>query len=244
MLYALDFDGVVIDSINECLYTSYAALTRLKMSLGNAIPAKPNSHEMSLFKLNRGLVRPSRNFYPLWEWILKGPEHEFSISDFEFFAAGFGDELNEFEDLFHNYRSEEIRHSPGSFVEKNPLYAGVKEIWNDLPRPLYIVSTKDENSISLILDSHNLSVEGIYGRGSGPKAQTIRRLAELHTTQIEDSFFIDDNSQHALDVHSIGTKTALALWGYGPFREFNGQKLNSFGEVLEFFQPTQEVRNS
>jgi phosphoglycolate phosphatase-like HAD superfamily hydrolase len=244
MLYALDFDGVVIDSMNECLHTSYAALTNLKMSLGEVLPAKPSSEEISLFNLNRGLVRPSRNYYALWEWILKSPDQEFSLGNFELFAASFGEVLNQFENVFHNYRSEELRHNPKSFVEKNPLYVGVKEIWDDLPRPLFIVSTKDEESISLILNSHNLSVEGIHGRGSGPKPQTIRRLAESYATELEDSFFIDDNSQHAIDVQSIATKTALAVWGYGPFDDFNGQKLKSFSEVLEFFQPTQEVENS
>ena len=244
MLYTLDFDGVVIDSMNECLHTSYAALTRLKTSLGETLPPKPRSEEISLFHLNRGLVRPSRNYYALWEWIRECPEREFSLSEFELFAARFGEVLAKFENIFHSYRSDELRHSPRSFVEKNPLYIGVKDVWKELPRPLFIVSTKDQESISLILDSHDLSVEGIHGRGSGPKAQTIRRLSELHATKLEDSYFLDDNSQHAIDVQSIGTKTALATWGYGPFDEFDGPKLNSFGEVLEFFQPTQEVENS
>jgi phosphoglycolate phosphatase-like HAD superfamily hydrolase len=244
MLYALDFDGVVIDSMNECLNTSYSALIHLKMSSGQRLPAKPSSEEISHFHLNRGLVRPSRNYYALWEWIREYPEQEFSLSEFELFANGFGEALSEFENIFHDFRSDELRQSPKTFVEKNPLYVGVKDIWKDLPRPLFIVSTKDQESISLILDSHNLSVDGIYGRGSGPKAQTIRRLAKLHDVKLQDSYFLDDNSQHAIEVQSIGTKSALATWGYGPFDEFDGPKLKSFVEVLEFFQPMREVENS
>lgn len=238
MLYALDFDGVVIDSMYECLQTSYSALSRLKKSQGKMVPSNPRPEEISLFYLNRGLVRPSRNYYALWEWIQKMPDKKFSLSEFELFAASFGKELTNFENIFHGIRADEIKRSPKAFVEKNPLYVGVKEIWRELPRPLFIVSTKDHESIQLILDSHNLSVERIYGKGTGPKAQTILQLADSYNTPVKNVCFLDDNSQHAIDVQTIGSKTALAMWGYGPFGDFDGPRLKSFSEVLDFFQPT------
>ena len=235
MIYALDFDGVVVDSLNECLETSYAAFLLVNKKSKKFSIGRPPVDAVPLFKKYRGFVRPSRNFFALWEWILFNPQKEFSITTFEAFADGLGAIINTFEIEFHRIRAQTINENHRKFVEQNPLFFGVKEIWQDLPRPLYIVSTKDEESISLILRSHNLEVNGIYGLGSGPKSDTLSKLAKSSRGNATDTYFVDDNFQHANDVANTGAKVALAMWGYGPFEQFQGSRLRSFPEVLEFF---------
>lgn len=235
MLYALDFDGVIADSMDECLQTSYSAYRRVNKESGRLLSPNPDSEATSLFKMRRGFVRPSRNFFALWEWILFDPQKNYSIMTFEGFADGLGAILDTFEIEFHKIRANAINEKSENFVEQNPLFFGVKEIWKDLPKPLYIVSTKDEESISLILRSHNLEVRGIYGRGSGPKSETLTKLANSNGIPSTDIYFVDDNFQHVNDVASTGARVALAMWGYGPFENFQGSRLLSFPEVLEFF---------
>ena len=244
MVYALDFDGVVIDSINECLNTSYEALTLIERENGRLLPQYPSLEQIKLFKARRGLVRPSRNFLALWEWVLNFPDLNHSQESFESFATSYSDKLFKFENAFHYIRSEMLNGNPQMFIKENPLFPDVKELWNELPKPLYIVSTKDEESISVILKFHNLNISGIYGRGTGSKVQTIENLAKFHSVSIGKTFFVDDNSQHALDVQANGAQVGLALWGYGPIETFKGVKLKSFKEVLEFFQSVPEVENS
>lgn len=235
MIYALDFDGVVIDSIDECLHNSYSSYAYFRNYIGNPIPLHPTNDQINLFKIRRGLVRPSRNFYTLWEWIFTNPELEMNIDSFEKFALNKSDESMSFERIFHQRRSDLINENPKVYLDQNPLFVGVKETWQQLPKNLYIVSTKDYESISLILQAHGLQVEGIYGRGTGPKGSTIKKLATQNQLPIDNTYFVDDNSQHALDVKNVGSNVALAKWGYGPFDGFDGTSLNSFVEVLEFF---------
>ena len=235
MIYALDFDGVIVDSLNECLETSFAAFLRVNQKSNSIYFDSPPVDAIYHFKKKRGFVRPSRNFFALWEWILFHPERNFSMTTFESFSESLGSVVDDFEKEFLQIRSNAIKLNPLKFLEQNPLFYGVKETWQNLPKPLYIVSTKDEDSISLILESHSLTVDGIFGRGSGPKAETLSRLANLNETSVNDVFFVDDNIQHAHDVTVIGAKVALAMWGYGPFEKFMGSKLQSFTEVLEFF---------
>ena len=244
MLYALDFDGVVVDSIDECLNTSYKALSYIQREGSKPLSKQPTEEQKALFLHWRGLVRPSRNFFALWEWILNFPEKKHSQETFEKFASTFDDSLLKFEDIFHHIRSETLKNNPEIFIRENPLFRDVKEVWNEIPQPLYIVSTKDVESITLILKAHKLNVHGIFGRGSGPKAQTLLNLAKSNSIAIEDTFFVDDNAQHAIDVKECGSQVGLALWGYGPFETFEGKRLHSFNEVLGFFQPNLEVENS
>jgi phosphoglycolate phosphatase-like HAD superfamily hydrolase len=233
MIYALDFDGVICDSIHECFQNTYQAFRLLRSELD--LPPKPKALWRDKFYEHRGLVRPAKNFYLLWNLIIDELEIEFSTIEFETLAANLEDILILFDEGFMSIRKKQLDCDPQAFLAQNPLFPGVKEIWDELPRPLYIVTAKDERITKLILEFNGLIVDGVFGKGTGHKYQTLLRLAKSHEIAVSDVYFVDDNPEFVSEADSVGVNTALSNWGYGPYGLEQGKSLDSFGQVLEFF---------
>jgi phosphoglycolate phosphatase-like HAD superfamily hydrolase len=230
-ILALDFDGVVCDSIGECMTTSHLAYCEVSPHL----PLECPSLWQSLFRARRGVVRPSGHYLLLWDWITRFPDRNLSPHQFEQLGCGQELRIKDFERLFHSLRDAAINDDPDRFVHLNPLYPGVVESWPALRQwPLYIVSTKDEPSIRLILSRSGLEVDGIFGRGVGPKPESLLRIAAAHRSPPDRVVFVDDNALHVADAASVGVTAVLANWGYGPREPAAEHALDCFSEIAPF----------
>ena len=232
MILALDFDGVICDSVAECLDTSYIAF-RCSTEWSH-LPDRPPKDWRDAFLERRGLVRPSGHFYLLWRWIVGFPNHEMSAEEFEKAAEDNADVVEAFEEAFHRLRAAGQAADPAVFVAANPVFPGVCESWGDLVSPRYIVTAKDEVSVRLILEANQLAVDGVFGRGSGPKAATLCALAARHGVAPREVVFIDDNALHVADAEDVGVTAVLAEWGYGPRLPAPRASLAKFADLLTF----------
>jgi len=233
MIYALDFDGVICDSIHECFHNTYRTFRLVRSELD--LPTQPKTVWREKFYAHRGLVRPSRNFYLLWNLIIENLEIASSTIEFETHTVDYEDILILFDEEFMSIRKEQLDGDPQAFLLQNPLFPAVKEIWGELPRPLYIVTAKDERITKLILEYNGLNVDGVFGKGTGHKYQTLLRLAKSHKVAVSSVYFVDDNPEYVNEADSKGIKTALSNWGYGPYGLQQGKSLDSFEQVLGFF---------
>jgi len=234
MILALDFDGVICDSVRECLDTSYRAYRSCHPE--ESLPEQPMASWSAAFLERRGMVRPSGHYYTLWQWILRRPELRLSPDEFEAMAEAESAATSKFEETFHRVRDKMRVLSPQAFVLANPLYPGVAEVWSQLVTPRYVVSAKDEPSVRLILEAHQLTVDGIYGRGSGSKPSTLRLLADRYGVSIQDVLFVDDNALHVADAAHVGATAMLATWGYGPWTPAPAVCLEHFSELIKVGQ--------
>jgi phosphoglycolate phosphatase-like HAD superfamily hydrolase len=229
MVYALDFDGVVCDSIHECFENSYHAfLLTYKLQ---RLPVSPDKFWKEKFYSYRGVVRPSKNFYYLWKLIVENQLVPHNVKA----SFGLGYILEEFDLNLSKVRNSQIRESLADFIDLNGIFDNVLEVWNSLPRPLFVVTAKDEKLVRILLDFHRLSVDGIYGKGSGEKHNTLQKLAMETHIEIAKVKFVDDNPRFVEEAKSVGIDAALALWGYGPYESREGKTLSNFREVLDFF---------
>lgn len=233
MIYVLDFDGVICDSIHECFHNTYRAFRFVSPELD--LPSEPKPLWREKFFEHRGLVRPPRNFYLLWNLIVNNQEIGKSTIEFESHATNYEDILILFDEEFMSVREKQLESDLQSFLTQNPLFPGVKELWDDLPRPIYIVTAKDERITKLILKYNGLNVDGVFGKGTGHKYQTLLRLAKSHEITANSVYFIDDNPEFVSEADSVGVKTAISNWGYGPYGLEQGKSLDSFEQVLGFF---------
>jgi phosphoglycolate phosphatase-like HAD superfamily hydrolase len=228
---ALDFDGVVCNSVSECLSTSYSAFREFSED----VPEECPSHWRALFLERRGFVRPSGNYLLLWQWISGSAASSYDQEEFEHLAIGQQERVAAFERRFHQIRDAVTARSPGCFIRSNALYPGVIETWPAIRRfPLFIVSTKDEASIRLILSAARLSVDGVFGRGSGTKATALAVIALRCGIPMHQVAFVDDNAAHVADTSAAGACAALARWGYGPRQPRPRIELDCFREVPDF----------
>jgi HAD superfamily hydrolase (TIGR01509 family) len=231
MILALDFDGVICDSIGECLDTSYRALREIDPT---PLPERPAPDWREAFIARRGVVRPSGHYFLLWQWIINFPERALTPEAFEAMAGPHAAAVADFERAFHRLREDDQAGAPDAFVAANPLYSGVRDTWPDLPGPCYVVTTKDEASVRLILAAHGLAVDGVFGRGTGAKPTTLRALAARHGVPAGDVVFVDDNALHVAEAVAVGVEAVLAEWGYGPRLPAPPVRLAEFAAIAAF----------
>lgn len=234
-LVALDFDGVICDSIDECLATSYRAYSSLHPSF--ALPAEIPVAFRREFYARRGFVRPSGHYYLLWKWITEFPATQLSPRDFEALEANHRDSVQAFEHEFHAARDAFRGAALAQWLALNPLYPDVVDTWPALLEwPRYIVTTKDRAAVEAILSAHSLAVNGIFARGEMLKSDALRAICMRHHAVPRDVVFVDDNALHLNDAQATGVTTCLAQWGYGPRAEYTGPTLNRFVDLPIFLQ--------
>ena len=232
MILALDFDGVICDSIVECMETSYQAFHMLNQERG--LPEKIPQEWRSIFYKRRGYVRPSGNFYMLWKLITESPNRIISFKQFENLCSKNKSAIEDFAVLFHGIRSKKILDNRNLFIEQNKLFPGVKENWPIRSKNLiYIVTTKDVESVQIIMDSAQLKYEDIYARGSGPKSISILKISERNMVKPSEIIFIDDSIAHLEEVAMTGCSTIHAAWGYEiSGNNYSGRIAKSFKEAI------------
>lgn len=232
-VYALDFDGVICDSIHECYENSYLAFRKTHPERNT--PRQPmNSWKIAFYNF-RGLVRPSKNFYFLWKLITNGEEIPSDTVQFETQATAFSDSSERFEGIFTEVRDRILKLNQERFITQNPLFQEVREHWSRLKNPLYLVTAKDPQLARLILQANSLEVNGIFGKGSGSKSGTLIKLSEMHHVDISQVYFVDDNPEFVRETSKVGARVGLAKWGYGPYQGVFENNLESFSQVIDFF---------
>jgi hypothetical protein len=201
----LDFDGVLANSVSECLF------------LVESISGKLTKRQKEKFIRNRYLVNEPYGFFVLSD-LCKSNLKQF---DFEF----------TYNDQYHKFESHEIELLHQDFFEKRKILMEQDlSQWCEInsptqfftrlkllkiePTKINIISTKNYDALKAWLDFYNFEVAKIFGnrefRLSKNKFNIIKREAK------NNSIFIDDNYVHidGYDWNSINCKALFASWGY------------------------------
>jgi len=228
-----DFDGVICDSLDECLLTSYNAFRQYKKEnngFTRNIIDIPSSIRDFYYRTRQYVRRPGEylilfeafeakerlNDYVQFRKVLS--EHILSIQRYEqdFFSAR------------ERYRKEDLTGWLGLHHE----YPWVNEKWQKLKETFefYIVSNKDKVSISLILKHMGLSIseENIFGKEfSIEKTAIVEHIVSRGRFRAGEVYFIDDHYSHLMDLAKLGIRLFFATWGYG-----NAEASSTDGVVL------------
>lgn len=216
-----DFDGVIIDSIDECLLTSYNAFLKYQNLSGEFIWVLNDiliSYRKEFYR-TRKYVRLAGEYYILHKAITNNISID-SYSTFKKLLRDNAEAVADFQNLFFSIRNKFRSNFPQYWLELHRPYPEIISQWYNLKKyfDFYIVSNKDSKSISLILGNIGLSIRKNNMLGadfSSSKRKIIEHI--LSTTNITANrvFFIDDNYQHLLDLSDMGIKLFFACWGYG-----------------------------
>jgi len=214
MLTFLDFDGVIIDSIEECYTVS------LETYYGFArFPYEKNEYRKLFYKY-RGLVRPACEYMVLHraiESFLHERNGSVDIIFRKMLESGSKKEKESFEKFFFYRRKQHKDNNIDSWVAMNPLTAfGKKMIGKEHPNT-YIVTTKNMEATEVLLDYYNINVAGIYASDDikrvGSKGSLITQL--LNDKNEDRCVFVDDAVEHLDTVEDNRIKCYFADWGYG-----------------------------
>lgn len=236
-LLCLDFDGVICDSINECLLVAYNSYMKVEgrfdemVTECNSIAREINDN----FYKYRYLVRPARDYWKLIHLLMKDGV-EISPAIFQSESDGNESKLNQFEKIFFDTRANMIENDFDHWISMNKIYKEFIDTWEKLfaKHDVYMVTNKNKMAVDAILRSNNIELEDdhIYTRESfQTKNEALRQIAKLNNKRKDEIIFIDDSPDTITETIEEFPKSFLANWGY--FQNTGGiQSINKLAEML------------
>lgn len=207
----LDFDGVLCDSLEECLRSSWLAGTGF---VGSALPPEPpfDSAYRKRFLGCRPFIRSGEDYLVVHEWASQGRVPR-SQEEFDASLAEKGPEyLLEAKKRLYEVRESLLEHHRALWLSWNPLYPGMAEaLASQSSNPaVWILSTKKAEFIVEILAHHGVRwpLERTLYTGPRRKLDIIGERTPGRPVEL-----IDDQIDH-LDFHHPDCRCFLALWGY------------------------------
>lgn len=185
-----DFDGVIVNSIEESCVFSYAA----------SVDTCPFKNDLSQdmkeqFYEERHKIRDIR-FDSIWGKIL-----------------GIDIDVDTYLNRFSNLR--ELHIGTPAWLSLYSLYPGVSDFFNQLDNKVFVCTARDPESTHAILSHFDLSkhVEEIVSTHP-PKTNSVLEILKKTGSKPKDTHFIDDNIENLYDVLSTGVNCHQAGWGF------------------------------
>jgi len=219
LLLAVDFDGVICQSTDECMVTAYNAWNAYNGSdkFFSTIEDIPDE-EADIFRTNRGYVRSGGEYYILMRMLsenktLSGQQH------FDELARQWHSACMAFSSMFYKSRQRLMRQNIGRWIALHHVFSEVlKKIEKHITNgQTYIITMKDRNSVDTILADKGLNVpeEKVLDKDSFPtKLAALEHLAKKHRISHANVRFLDDNVTHLLEPLARGFDVYLARWGF------------------------------
>lgn len=216
-LLAMDFDGVIADSISECAVVGYKAFSTYR---GNAIPIispdQINPRQLNLFISTRPFIRSGEDYVYLFQAISDGI-NLVNQDDFDTFKNKYIDRKDRYYKLFYSVRQQFITNNVNEWIELNPLYDGMKEFLNSKSLDINIISTKASIYINKILLQNEISIEEnkVHSTQDGSsKSEILTKIMLDSNYDPINTYYIDDHLDTLTKMKSTKANCLLATWGY------------------------------
>ena len=217
-LFVFDFDGVVCDSTDECMVTSWNAWQQWRGGSGFRRSTAPFSEsERSRFRALRPRVRGAGEYYVLLRSFDEGVDIKGEAA-YEALVERWREHIGPFARLFFSMRDRLRDEDLALWIDLHPVYGKVVEVMTALHRErrLYIATLKDGRSVRLILARHGLELEPervLDESMISSKLEALDAIRERAGCAKADMIFIDDNATHLVEPHAAGYAVWLAAWG-------------------------------
>lgn len=234
---ALDFDGVISDSLLEAYLLTWRIAGKLDPQLavaGGRIPDLDNIH--SFRDENREHWDSFSRLVPFGNraedyLVIHRAVHQGMIiatqEEFDSFRNTFEPRrLDEFHEEFYRERYHLAGHHREGWVALNKPYPGVREAVEALSSrfELAVATSKDSQTVHALLDSYGLS--SLFGQGhvldksmGGSKRAHLASLRDIFNCTYGEMTFIDDKVAHLIDCARLGVHLYMAGWGYNSTQE-------------------------
>lgn len=209
----LDFDGVLCDSINECLIVSYSVFYEKPVRLFDEVPVAIRDY----FLRYRYFVAPAENYCLIFQAYESGIP-TLTRERFDALAGADTEKRRVFGQKFFDYRNY-LRKDLKAWLQLHVLFAQAHCVRDEAFPSFNIMTTKDRTSVELLAESLGFShkLKGIYSKELSVdkyvQVQTLLRDNALDP-QKTDIVFVDDNIEHLHRLDGMGLHLYHAVWGY------------------------------
>ncbi len=212
-LLFLDFDGVICDSVNETIASSWLAYHKYVKKRMPVFVAR--DHKERFMRL-RPYIRTGQDYMLIQDIMADN----LTVSGQEMFdkllkKAG-KRKMELYKTVFYRARNEIMTERKRLWLELNPLYPHMYEVVKQggSCKQIYILSAKKTVYILEILKHHVLDfpAQRIIHAGEGSKTDIIGRVLDREKAYM--AYFIDDQISHLSANKDSRIKPLIASWGY------------------------------
>lgn len=216
---ALDFDGVIADSIGECLVIGHNAYGMYTQA-GQRICRLEDLNETHLAECKRlrNFIRSGEDYVYI-NLAIDSKARIQNQQEYDSFVDKHLNLKNTFYDLFYREREFFSSTKEDIWIQLNPLYKGMKQFLLQYPSKerLFIITTKKIKYVLKILSGNSvyLKKENCFcASGRDTKLKIVQSLLDGNNISSDDFHYIDDQVDTLIEVKESGVHCLLAQWGY------------------------------
>ena len=224
-LIVFDFDGVVCDSTNECMLTSYNAWLKFN-NLNNYCH---NLEEFSkVYKNNFQFLRPyvksAGEYYVLHKILTEQRQINVNHQTYEELCEKYKYNFFDFGKIFYKERDKMKEMNFKYWISLHEIYNNVLECMRKFyaESRLYIVTLKDGKSVMNILEAYNLKIDNQFLIDKSiiyKKIDALNMIVKNNYAEKKSMVFLDDNINHLIEPKKNGYDVFLTFWS-NPLEEF------------------------
>lgn len=218
-LIALDFDGVICDSVDECLITAHNAYHELQgrpQWIDSLTALDPDL--VDRFRKLRYLAANAADLWLVYDLAANGTGGS-TPQSITALRKEHQDRLHTFEFQFFQARRRLRSANLTEWLALHRPYPEFQDGWDQIRAhfPVYLVTTKDRASIEQLNRHWRLGIgeQHLWTKERGlNKAHAVTAIAEQTGRRPEDILFVDDHPEHLVAVSATGAPCFWAAWGY------------------------------
>ena len=213
-----DFDGVVCDSTDECMVTSWNAWEKWeKRNNFRHSVDEFTENEKAIFRSIRPYVKGAGEYYILHRLLQENILFT-GQNTFDSLAKVWLDFLPVFKEVFFECREILRNKDLKSWIELHPVFPEVIATMQRLNNEnrLFIATLKDGESVKLILQYHGIKIEPSHMLDQSQirtKLEALDLIRERLGCAKSDMIFLDDNFTHLVSPHKANYLVYLTSWG-------------------------------
>ena len=231
-IIVFDFDGVVCDSSDECMVTSWNAWEKwnFRDNFRNNLSKFTKNYQLNFRKV-RPRVRGAGEYYILCRSFSEGIDID-DQETYDRLENEWYKDISLFKSFFFKARERLRQIDVNSWINLHPVFDDVIEVMKYLSdqNRLYIATLKDAQSVNLILSDKGLIMneDRLLDQSQiTSKLQALDKFRKQIGCRKEDMIFIDDNVTHLLDPKEAKYNVFLTTWGMCLDEYLNIAKINN-----------------
>ena len=233
-ILALDFDGVIVDSILDSLFVSHNAYLNLygsksTNSFGGKLFTFENwerikieyREEINYYRKFRPFIRGATD-YGIINKLMEEKKHIANQEEFDRYRTSVEFDFEGYHKAFYNERERLQNINYRSWYNLEPPYLeiikGIKELLEDGIKIVVATSNRRKAIMRSFTPEYFgffIAPEDILDKRFGEdKSEQMKYILNKFQVEFKDIYFVDDLVNHLISVKSLGVNVFLAGWSY------------------------------
>lgn len=231
-IFITDFDGVLCDSVMECLLVSHNAYHQLQQPGTERLldlDRIPQEQQREFRRL-RAYLKGAEDFVPMYASMQYGRAIA-SQQNFDAWRETLKDQLPDYTRAFYTERDYLIRHERELWLHINPLFDRFAQILRERSsfENLQILTTKRREDVLEVFNYQQIpfpAEQVTYIKAAG-KSQKLLDILREQDADFEKSVYFEDQVDFLVESQKHGIGSYLADWGYVSDEQRNLAKQNN-----------------